>query len=213
MDNSTVTVILIGLIVFLIIYLFSHGNNAKRRPPRPRGESPPPTDWISSPHPSGKYGDATPTKRLKELWDDLGPASMVDARSGGLAIWYKRDLNDSSDGRCFEEIMVRDEYILHGHPKTHADFLYTQYKFCVPEDLVADVRDLSTSITYDPLKCWIRARCDSLAANAATLFLAKKIATREISGEEAKSEYGKQIKKSVSDPTAYEKMLEYLCEK
>nr|QBK86063.1 MAG: hypothetical protein LCMAC101_06580 [Marseillevirus LCMAC101] len=50
-----------------------------------------------------------------------------------------------------------------------------------------------------------------MPANVATIYLAKKISTGEISGEEAKSEYGKQIKKAASDPAEYEKMMQYLC--
>ena len=216
--STTINAIIIGLVVFLVVYLLlsTLDPNKGKELPFSGGENLeselPPVDWISSPHPSGKYGDFSPGGRLPDLFEELGPPSIIDPRSGGLAIWYKRDLNKSPHGRCFEEIMIKDEQIPHGNPANHTDFLYTQYNLCVPEDLVDDVRNLSTSVVYDPLKCWIRARCHSLAANVATLFLAKKIATGEISGEEAKSEYGKQIKKSSSEPAAYNNMLQYLCE-
>ncbi len=224
MNEYTVNAILIGLVVFFVVYLLLTDLAPKNKglPPgsgggsRPgdnsRSEYYPPVDWISSPHHSGKYGDASPGGRLPDLFDEFGPPSIIDPHSGGLAIWYKRDLNHSPSGRCFEEIMIKDEQIPHGNPKNHADFLYTQYHLPVPKDLIDDVRNLSTSVVYDPLKQWVRARCHSSQANVATLFLAKKIATREISGEDAKSEYGNQIKSASSNPEEYEKMIEYLCE-
>jgi hypothetical protein len=217
MDDYSVTIntIIIGLVIFLMVYLLLTALVPnKGSSPSGTGSRPglPPVDWISTPHSSGKYGDTSPGKRLLDLYEELGPPSILDPRSGGLAIWYKRDLDHSPTGKCFEEIMIRDEQIPHGNPANHTDFLYTQYKLCVPEDLVEDIRSLSTSVVYDPLKCWIRARCHFLGANVATLFLAKKIATREISGKAARSEYGNQIKKAASNPEAYENMLEYLCD-
>nr|QBK86065.1 MAG: uncharacterized protein LCMAC101_06600 [Marseillevirus LCMAC101] len=210
--NETINVILIGLIVFLLVYLLLSTLVPKDKRGPPSGSGPPPVDWISSPHPSGEYGDAFPTKRLKELWEKLGPPSILDPRTGGLAIWYEKDLNHSYDGKCFSEIMIRDEMIPHGKPRNHVDFIYTWLRLHVPKYLESDVRNLSTSVIYDPLKGSIRARCHSLKANVATLYLAKKISTGEISGEEAKSEYGNQIKKSSSNQEAYDKMMKYLCE-
>ena len=167
--------------------------------------------WMSGPHPSGKYGDASPGARLKDVIEEFGSPSIIDPRKGGFAIWLKRDLDKTKYGKCFEEIMIRDEQIPHGNPATHVDFLYAWYYLDVPDDLVPAVRDLSKSVTYDPLKKWVRARCHAQQANVATLLLAKKIATRQMTPAQAKAAYGDYVKTAFASKKNYEKMLQELC--
>ena len=77
----------------------------------------------------------------------------------------------------FDLIELRDESVPHCVPLPHRDFLYTFIKYEVSPDRFKDVLSLSGSVSYDPLKKLIRARCGSQEANIATLYLATEIAS------------------------------------
>ena len=79
----------------------------------------------------------------------------------------------------FEEIIIRDEDIHHCKPFKYTDFLYSKIRFDIhqiSEEHFVKALKVSGSISYDPLKKEIRARCDSEAANIATLYLAIAVA-------------------------------------
>ena len=170
--------------------------------------------WINTPHPSGKYGDSNPAARLLDVVKEFGPPDIIDKKSGGFAIWKKSTLQKR--GFCWERIEIHDEQIPHNVPGPHTDFLYMQYKLNVPKDKINDVRGLSDSITYDPLKGVLSARCHFTGATYATLLLAKRIAKGEIKLTDAKKNYGPFIFKTMKehktyDPHAQNKYIKELC--
>ncbi len=99
------------------------------------------------------------------------------------AVWH------GIDG--FKRVVCRDEYILHGSPAPHYDFVYSYVDMEVPEDLSDELAKCSGSILIDHLKNEVGARCGSLTANATTLnFVMDVIAGRE---EPSKEKYEGRI--------------------
>ncbi len=171
-------------------------------------------DWISSPHSSGKYGKASPGERLPDVIKEFGLPSVYDPTSGGVAIWDKETLR--SRGSCFDRIEIRDEQIPHGKPANHVDFLYTWYPLDVPDNKICDIIQFSTSISYDPLKKMIRARCHFMGANIVTIWLAKKMVDDNLSLKQAQEMYGPIIMSTVKDSDnydskAYDRIMKKLC--
>ena len=84
-----------------------------------------------------------------------------DEATDEQTVWHHKD--------GFKRIVVRDEYILHGSPAPHYDFVYSYIDLEVDEDLSDDLAKCSGSILIDHLKNEVGARCGSLTANAVTL--------------------------------------------
>jgi hypothetical protein len=105
----------------------------------------------------------------------------------------------------FKRVVVRDEYILHGSPAPHYDFVYCYVDLEVPEELSDELANCSGSILIDHLKNEVGARCGSLTANATTLnFVMDVIAGRV---EPVKENYNAAIlgmKKMFNDGEKYE---------
>lgn len=201
-DNFRMTIFILTIAIFLWLMM-------TRQPRDIRS-----LEWINKPHPSGKYGKYNPMDRYFELIDKYGDPDVIDSSKGGVAIWKKNTLH--SRGHCWERVEIHDEQIPHNLPGPHVDFMYTWYKLNVPKNKITDVRALSDSITYDPLKKLIRARCHFSGANTATLLLAKLIANNKITIDEAKKAYGPYILSTLKghkdyNPRAEQKMINELC--
>ena len=135
------------------------------------------------------------------------PANLSKNR-GGIAIWTKEQLKNT----CFEQIELRDESIPHCVPLPHRDFLYTYINYDVSPNIFADVLSLSGSVSYDPLKKLIRARCGSQEANIATLYLTTEIASgkQKITDIQQNETYKKTIL-STQKPHEITKLYNKLC--
>ena len=99
------------------------------------------------------------------------------------AVWHNKD--------GFKRIVVRDEYILHGSPAPHYDFVYCYIDLEVPEELSDELAECSGSILIDHLKNEVGARCGSLTANATTLNFVLDVVAGRV--EPTKEEYEKRI--------------------
>lgn len=137
------------------------------------------------------------------------PCVLNPNKTKGLAIWHKDKLKDT----CFEIIEIYDEKISHCVPLPHIDFLYTSVNYEIPNDKVLDVISLSGSVSYDPLKKLLRARCATEDANIATLYLATSIGNGKVSFDRVKKEklYKKTIE-SLSSPENTEIYYRKLCQ-
>lgn len=144
-------------------------------------------EWINQGHPSGKYGTFSPATRLKDVIGRFGKADIIDKSKGGVAIWKRLTLEKK--GFCWDRVEIRDEQVPHNNPGPHVDFMYYWYKLHVPEELICDITKLSESVTYDPLKKLICARCHFNGAIVSTILLAKRVATKEMTLSEAKKSY------------------------
>jgi hypothetical protein len=106
-----------------------------------------------------------------------------DEHTDEQCVWHNKD--------GFKRIVVRDEYILHGSPAPHYDFVYCYIDLEVDENLSDELANCSGSILIDHLKNEVGARCGSLTANATTLnFVLDVTAGRT---EPTKEEYEKRI--------------------
>lgn len=106
----------------------------------------------------------------------------------GMAYWKKSGL--------FSEHLLRDEKVDHCVPAKHYDFFYSSVKFYVPPDMIKRVLSISGSINYDGLKKLLTARCASIGANIATLYLAMALVSGKMSIQEIKKKglYSKYIR-------------------
>ena len=107
------------------------------------------------------------------------PDEMTDEQT----VWHNID--------GFKRVVVRDEYILHGSPAPHYDFIYCYVDLEVPESLSDELAKCSGSILIDHLKNEVGARCGSLTANATTLNFVMDVVAGRV--EPAKEEYEARI--------------------
>ncbi len=105
----------------------------------------------------------------------FGRPSAISREPDGMAIWTGekfRSLTLFGKKNCFYEHIIRDEAIPHKCPAEHLDFEYTYVKVGVHPKQIPMLFSISGSVSYDPLKNLLSARCASLGANIATLKLA-----------------------------------------
>lgn len=98
---------------------------------------------------------------------------------------------EAKDG--FKRIVVRDEYILHGSPAPHYDFIYCYIDLIVPVKYATALAESSGSILIDFLKGEVGARCGSITANATTLNYVLDVVAGRV--KPSKEEYEKRILK------------------
>lgn len=165
-----------------------------------------------------KWRYNSPKEYLPKLVEMFGPPSIKDYNPGGLALWYKKDLDKHTVyglPNCFDEILIRDESVRHRCPANHNDFLYSYVLVDIGPDVLPIINSISGSISYDPLKKLLSARCGNLEANIATLALATDILTDKVPNDVYKAGlanlYGEMIK-STSDPKIAKKLYKNLCE-
>ena len=121
-----------------------------------------------------------PVKYSMHLSNTFGPpAELTPFR----AVWYAKD--------GFKRIVVKDEYILHGSPAPHYDFIYCYIDLKVPHDIADELADSSESILIDFLKNEVGARCGSITANAVTLNYVLDVVAGRV--KPTKQEYEKRI--------------------
>jgi hypothetical protein len=120
-----------------------------------------------------------PREYYPQCLDALGPPTAVGRGRGGLALWRARD-------GLFEEHLLRDEYVKHCVPRPHHDYFYSSVRFYVAPGKLHDTLRISGSLQYDGLKKLLTARCASVEANVATLYLAMQVATGAVSIAQAK---------------------------
>lgn len=152
------------------------------------------TQWITKGFGNG-YGDMSPAKSLPDLIQEFGPPSSFDGQVGGGATWYKKDLENTP----FERIEIRDEQIPHDKPIKHTDFLYAWYKVDMPEYLIGGVHKISSSLTYDPLKKIVQARCHDMRPIVVSHWIVNKYAHEELTIDEAVGMYGPMIMELFED--------------
>tara|TARA_Y100000591_G_C21691800_1_gene623532 strand:+ start:35 stop:781 length:747 start_codon:yes stop_codon:yes gene_type:complete len=151
----------------------------------------------------------------KEYYDVLvnmyGNPDVLGHNRGGIAIWGK-SLQGTIDPltnlpNIYEKIEIRDERVKHKCPADHIDFLYSYLKIPITPKQLNDIVKLSGSVNYDMLKHELFARCGSLEANIATLYMCSHIILSHMDSKKYMTidyihkhgEYGKHIN-STGDP-------------
>jgi len=121
-----------------------------------------------------------PVEYAKHLEKTLGkPDEMTDSQ----LCWFAKD--------GFKRIVIKDEYILHGSPAPHYDFIYCYIDLKVPEKFGNVLAESSGSIMVDYLKGEVGARCGSITANATTLNYVLDVVAGRVTP--SKKEYEKRI--------------------
>ncbi|MHA1682066.1 MAG: ubiquitin-like domain-containing protein [Promethearchaeota archaeon] len=173
-------------------------------------------------HRTGKHN---PVVRYHDLVKEFGVPDPhnVDSRKGGMIFWTKEELADG--GHCLERLELHDESLSHLVPTPHKDFLYTWFRVNseLSDKTISVISLLSESVTYDPLKRLIRARCHFMGANVATIWLIMfviigrgKYTTATAALKKAQKMYGPTIFKTIPNTPKYEngfyeKMVKDLC--
>ena len=103
----------------------------------------------------------SPVSAYSKLVNKFGKPQVLDNSANGICIW-KENIAP------YIELWLRDEYVEHVAPAPHRDYFYSFIKVYIPPEKLCDTVKISGSITYDPLKKLLRARCQSIAANLAT---------------------------------------------
>lgn len=141
-----------------------------------------PTKWVHH-RPKNKYA------KFVKL---LGKPAWCVNQPHGMALWRPRGGLTS----LFDEHLLRDEDVPHCVPAKHHDYFYSSVRIYVPPSKRRDVLRISGSIAYDGLKKLLTARCASIEANIATLYLGMCVATGKMDIANVKREglYGAYIR-------------------
>lgn len=124
-----------------------------------------------------------PKQYLPKLCKMLGRPDVFCKQPYGVAIWRGRG------NALFKEHILRDEDVRHCKPKPHHDFFYSAVTFYVPPSKRLQIMKLSGSVQYDGLKKMLIARCGSIEANIATLYLVMAIASNHMSIDRIKKQH------------------------
>lgn len=133
----------------------------------------------------------------------FGTPTFIANVPNGMAYWKK------TGNSLFDEHYIKDQEIPHCVPAKHIDYFYSSIKCYVPADLRLDVLSISGSINYDGLTKLLTARCASLEANIATLYLGMCVANNRMSIKEVKKSglYGKYIRGEMKSYTELKKEM------
>ena len=120
----------------------------------------------------------------------FGKPTFIADVPNGMAYWKK------SGNSLFDEHYIKDQEISHCVPAKHHDYFYSSIKCYVPPNVRLDVLSISGSINYDGLTKLLTARCASLEANIATLYLGMCVANNRMDIKKVKKSglYGKYIR-------------------
>lgn len=151
---------------------------------------------------NAKWHNLDATEQRLKLTAMLGKPDVYAHKKGGVAIWNNSLLGKKIYGMpmCFKEIWVRDESVSHIYPSPHRDNTYAAVAIDIHPKVLPMVLNLSGSVTYDPIKKYLIARCSSLAVCIVTLKLATDIVrgVRRISKIKKFGTYGKFISMTYS---------------
>jgi len=132
-----------------------------------------------------------PKKFYTKAIELFGNPTFCSNVKNGMAYWKTRGL--------FKEHLLRDEDIKHCVPANHYDYFYSTIEFYVPPEKRLDVLSISGSINYDGLKKTLTARCASIEANIATLYLGMSVGYGSMKIKDVKKQglYSKYIRGEV----------------
>ena len=144
-----------------------------------------------------------PRNYLPKAKQLFGPPTFLANVENGMAYWKLHGNN------LYAEHTLKDEDVRHCVPRPHHDFFYTSLKIYVPPSKLEDVLRISGSVNYDGLKHLLTARCASLDANIATLYLAAKVVMGEYTIEDVKRAglYASHIRGEAMDYNTMEEEL------
>jgi hypothetical protein len=150
-----------------------------------------------------KWINTRPKRFFPKAIKLFGKPTFISNVPNGMAYWKK------SGNSLFSEHYIKDQEISHCVPAKHHDYFYSSIKCYVPPNKRLDVLSISGSINYDGLTKLLTARCASLEANIATLYLGMCVANNKMDIKEVKKKglYGKYIRGEMEPHAALRKEM------
>ena len=160
-----------------------------------------------------KWKYEIPKNFYHDLVKDYGKPDSLAMQEGGVAIWHK-SLQYRTDKltnlpNIYHKIEIKDEEVEHACPSKHIDFVYSYIKVPIMPRQLGDVLSLSGSVNYDMLKQELSARCGSLEANIATLYLCSHVILNHIDKQYMsilQIQQNHEYKKHLNSTTEHEKV-------
>ena len=142
-----------------------------------------------------KWKNPRPKSFYSKALKIFGEPTFVANVKNGMAYWKEKE--DS----LFDEHYIKDQEISHCVPAKHHDYFYSSIKCYVPPSRRLAVLSISGSINYDGLTKLLTARCASLEANIATLYLGMCVANNRMTIKHVKKSglYGKYIRGEMAE--------------
>ncbi len=122
-------------------------------------------------------------KAIKHMTDTYGPPATVGA---GMAIW--------GETGPWKRTVVFDKEVPHHFPMVHPDVMQQWVNYEAPVDKYDDLARYDGSVVMERTTGEMSARCDKEPANFLAINLAHDVATGKRTVEDARMEYGKQVK-------------------
>lgn len=122
-------------------------------------------------------------KAIKHMTDTYGPPATVGA---GMAIW--------GETGSWKRTVVFDKEVPHHFPMEHTDVMQQWVNYEAPVDQYDELARYDGSVVLERTAGEMSARCDKEPANFLAINLAHDVATGKRTVEDARMEYGKQIK-------------------
>lgn len=126
-------------------------------------------------------------KAIEAMTRKYGAPAAV---GGGMAIW--------SDTGPWKRTVVYNEAVPHDFPMPHVDVLQQWVNYEAPLDRYDEIAKYDGSVVLERTAGKMSARCDKEAANFLAVNLAHEVANGKRTVDEARMEYGRQIKGMMS---------------
>lgn len=130
-------------------------------------------------------------KAIKHMTDKYGVPAAVGA---GMAVW--------GETGPWKRTVVYNEAVPHHFPMEHPDVMQQWISYEAPLDQYDDLARYDGSVVLERTTGEISARCDKEPANFLAVNLAHDVATGQRTVEDARMEYGAQIKGLMAGETS-----------
>ena len=155
--------------------------------------------WLYNRNNINNFVNELPKERYPDLVKEFGEPDNTEK---GTIYWYNKK-------GLYNRVVLKDEAIQHCSPTKHYDFLYSTIPVYLPLSTVCQVLSISKSIYYDQLKRELTVRCHFTGANIATIYLALKVATGQLTVDNIKAlDSYKQTIMATMDNSAFRDKLE-----
>lgn len=143
-----------------------------------------------------------------------GEPDFIEYGAGGMAIWNAQKLQQH--GMPFVEVRLCDDDVAHCFPTSHSDFLKATIHYelsgadCTGYPIgMRKVLRANGSLTYDPEKRWLSAKCNSHGNVVAMLVLGTRINSGQVTLALAQDMemFNKMLIKMQAEPTALTSLM------
>ena len=126
-----------------------------------------------------KWNSSKPASALNDTIRKIGEPDVFDSGSDGVAIWKSKTLDSNGFG-YFKRVEIRDEKIA-----STPGCVYVWVNLDIPKEKMS-VLDISSDLSYDESKKWLRIRSNCLEACCATFAVVIMVIEGNLSPNNAK---------------------------